>query len=509
MKDQQRLFLAIALTMGILLVWSSLLPQQAPPPAAGPIKISQPIAVKEVIEHEPTTPAQLGPCKLQVGQSTAGLRGVSSDETLLLIDSDPGLLQVELLGPDQISPRFTTQVTPSSVISTAHIPQRGLTIVREISGRRELLCTLRLANDSAQKQKVALRLVAYKPLTLEAQQELQYRAGILLVEGKSHTLPGRLNGRKAYAGSPAWISSQGKSHVIIVGPHPPTGMFHVEQLSNATSPTGWLTLSEVELEPGEITQWQFRFYAGPMALTELKKLGMEEAISFGAFSGIAKLLLTVLNWSKNLFHSYGWAVIFVSFSIWLLFFPLTWSGVRMMKVMSQIQPQVERLRREHAKDPQRMNRELLELYRKHRVNPLSGCLPLIIQMPIFIALFQVLSRSAELKGATFLWIKDLAGPDALIRFPRSLPLLGESLNLLPILMAVGMFYQQRMTSTSTAYMSDEQKMQQKIFKWFPILFSLLFYGLPSGLVLYWVINTALTLTQYALFHRLRPKAQPA
>jgi YidC/Oxa1 family membrane protein insertase len=153
-----------------------------------------------------------------------------------------------------------------------------------------------------------------------------------------------------------------------------------------------------------------------------------------------------------------------------------------------------------------MNREIMELYKKHRVNPLSGCLPMFIQMPIFIALFQVLSRSAELKGAPFLWIKDLAAPDALVRFPKPVPLVGESLNLLPILMAVGMFVQQRMTSTNSAGMSEEQKAQQKIFKWFPLVFSFLFYGLPSGLVLYWVVNTALTLSQYALFHRIQSKS---
>ncbi|MBI1953739.1 MAG: YidC/Oxa1 family insertase periplasmic-domain containing protein [Candidatus Omnitrophica bacterium] len=389
-------------------------------------------------------------------------------------------------------------------MSTAHL-ENGITVVRELSGGEELLCSLRAANDSGQNRKLALRMAVYRPVQAKDQEELRYRSGIVVTEGKTTTLPQKVRETKSYSGSPSWITSQGKSSAIVVGPKPPIGMFHVEHSADGLT-AGWLTFPEVELSPGQVVKWEFRVYAGPMAMSRLKVLGMEQAISFGAFSGIAKLLLGILNWSKNLFNNYGLAVCFVSFCIWLLFFPMTWAGVRMMKVMSQIQPHVERIRKEHSKDPQRMNRELMELYKKHRVNPLSGCLPLFIQMPIFIALFQVLSRSAELKGAPFLWIKDLAAPDALVRFPNPVPLVGESLNLLPILMAAGMFVQQRMTSANSAGMSEEQRAQQKIFKWFPLLFSFLFYGLPSGLVLYWVVNTALTLSQYALFHRIQSRS---
>ena len=174
----------------------------------------------------------------------------------------------------------------------------------------------------------------------------------------------------------------------------------------------------------------------------------------------------------------------------------------MTKVMGKLQPQVERLRKEYGKDSQRMNQEMLRLYQKNRVNPLSGCLPLLFQMPIFIALFQVLTRSPELRGAGFLWIQDLSAPDALIRFSSTIPLLGKSLNLLPILMMLAMFIQQRMTQTAPIALTEEQAMQQKLFRWFPILFGFLFYGLPSGLVLYWVTNTTLTLGQYLLYFRL-------
>ena len=242
-----------------------------------------------------------------------------------------------------------------------------------------------------------------------------------------------------------------------------------------------------------------RFHTGISNLTDS---GLEGAISLGAFSGIAKLLLNILRWSHGWLHNYGLAILFLSVSIWTLFFPMTWSGIRMMKMMSQIQPQVERIRKEHAKNPQKMNQEILQLYRKYRVNPLSGCLPLLFQMPIFISLFQVLTRSPELRGAGFLWIQDLAAPDAMIRLPRLVPFFGDHVNLLPILMMGAMFLQQRMSQRPLSEMSEEQAMQQMVFRWFPMLFGFMFYGLPSGLVLYWVTNTVLTMGQYLLAKRV-------
>ena len=167
-----------------------------------------------------------------------------------------------------------------------------------------------------------------------------------------------------------------------------------------------------------------------------------------------------------------------------------------MREMQAIQPKVEELRKQYKDNPQKLNKEIMELYKLHKVNPLGGCLPLLLQMPIFFALYQALMRSIHLRGAPFLWIKDLSSPDRLFVLPTALPFIGSEVNLLPVLMTIGMFIQQKatMATTSSANM-EQQKMMMVIF---PILFCFIFYHMPSGLVLYWFINST-----FMLFFQLR------
>lgn len=175
-----------------------------------------------------------------------------------------------------------------------------------------------------------------------------------------------------------------------------------------------------------------------------------------------------------------------------------------MKEMQVLQPRIEELRKTCKDNPQKLNKEIMELYREHKVNPLSGCLPLLLQLPIFYALYQAFMRAVALKGARFLWIKDLSEPDRLMvikRIPSTLPMIGNELNILPIVMAILMFYQQKSTLVSSAS-SGSQEQQKMMMVLFPLLFGVMFYRMPSGLVLYWLINSALTFF-YQL--RIRPK----
>lgn len=163
-----------------------------------------------------------------------------------------------------------------------------------------------------------------------------------------------------------------------------------------------------------------------------------------------------------------------------------------MKEMQVLQPKIEALRKAYKDNPQRMNKEIMELYKEHKVNPFGGCLPLLLQMPIFFALYQALMRSIALKGASFLWIKDLSEPDRLFMLPFSIPVLGNEINILPIVMAIGMFAQQKisMSQAATGTSADQQKMMMILM---PLMFGLIFYHMPSGLVLYWFVNSALML----------------
>jgi YidC/Oxa1 family membrane protein insertase len=190
-------------------------------------------------------------------------------------------------------------------------------------------------------------------------------------------------------------------------------------------------------------------------------------------------------------RNWGWAIALLSLIVFILLLPLTAKQIRSMKEMQALQPKIEALREAYKDNPQKLNKETMELYREHKVNPFGGCLTMFLQIPIFIALYQALMRSIYLKGESFFWIKDLSLPDRLLILPTTLPVLGNEINILPILMAIGMFIQQRLTLVGA---SGAAKEQQKLMSMLmPLLFGAFFYHMPAGLVLYWFINSSLML----------------
>ena len=232
-------------------------------------------------------------------------------------------------------------------------------------------------------------------------------------------------------------------------------------------------------------------YCGPQDSTLLRqsKLGFEEVVYYGSFDFISTSLLGILNFFYKLSHSWGVALILLSLFIFIVLYPLTIKQMRSMKQMQELQPQIEALRKNNKDNPQRLNKEIMGLYRKHKANPVGGCLPMLLQIPIFFGLYQALSRSIVLKGSQFLWIKDLAEPDKLFILPQELPFIGREINLLPILMAIGMFFQQKLTMKTSVATSAAQEQQKMMVVIFPIMFGFIFYHFPSGLALYWFLNT--------------------
>jgi YidC/Oxa1 family membrane protein insertase len=176
-----------------------------------------------------------------------------------------------------------------------------------------------------------------------------------------------------------------------------------------------------------------------------------------------------------------------------------------MAEQAKLRPYIQELNEKYASNPQLKNKKLMELYKEHGINPLGflrGCLPMFIQMPIFISLYFLLSESFELRGAGFLWIKDLSAPDHLIKFGISLPLLGEYLNLLPILMGVSQILVSRFTSSASADPSQKSMMY-----FFPIFFTFIVYSLSSGLVLYWLTSNFLQAGQQFIINKHMKKEQ--
>ncbi|MDD5506358.1 MAG: YidC/Oxa1 family insertase periplasmic-domain containing protein, partial [Candidatus Omnitrophica bacterium] len=245
------------------------------------------------------------------------------------------------------------------------------------------------------------------------------------------------------------------------------------------------------VEPGKTIEQKFRIYLGPLDLKTIQGAnpGWAAAVNYGFFSSISGVLLQLLEFFYRLVHNWGLAIIILSLAIFFLLFPLSLKQMRSMKEMQALQPAIEELRKTYKDNPQKLHKETLELYKAHKVNPFGGCLPLILQMPIFFALYQALIRSVALKGASFLWISDLSQPDKLFILPVSLPLIGNEFNILPILMAVIMFVQQKI---SMGHINSDQAEQQKIMMIImPFMFGFIFYHMPAGLVLYWFVNSLL------------------
>ncbi|MBF0538330.1 MAG: membrane protein insertase YidC [Nitrospirae bacterium] len=223
---------------------------------------------------------------------------------------------------------------------------------------------------------------------------------------------------------------------------------------------------------------EYLLYAGPKKYDILKALNvsLEHVVDFGFFSFIARPLFWILLYINGFIGNYGWSIILLTLIIRVPFIPLISKGQRSMKKLQKIQPLMNDIRERNKKDPQRMQREIMELYKKHKVNPMGGCLPILIQIPVFFALYKVLLVSIELRGAPFmLWIHDLSTKDPYY--------------IMPIIMGITMLIQQRMTPTSM------DPMQNKIMMFMPIVFTFMFLNFPSGLVLYWLVSNVLSISQ--------------
>ncbi len=252
------------------------------------------------------------------------------------------------------------------------------------------------------------------------------------------------------------------------------------------------------LQPSQTSEIPFGLYFGPKKLEDLYKIGRETSkiVDYGLFGNLFQIV-HALKFFHKLTHNYGVAIILLTILINLILLPLSLKSFKSMKEMHKLQPEMEKIRKEFKDDPQRMNREVMELYRRHKVNPAGGCLPMLLQLPIFIGLFMTLRSVIELRGAPFiLWIKDLSLPDAL-PLPFSVPYLGSTINILPIVMTLVTFLQQKVSGS----MGTNQAMM-----WiFPILMMFIFYNFSSGLVLYFLCSSIINILAQTWINRPESK----
>ncbi len=252
---------------------------------------------------------------------------------------------------------------------------------------------------------------------------------------------------------------------------------------------GQIRFPGAELAAGQTLTRGYRLYVGPKKLSLVRQFapGSAEIMQFGTFKWLCVVLVPTLNFFHGLIPNYGIAIILLTLLVRIIFWPLTHKSTESMKRMQAIQPQLKEIQAKFKGEPQKLQQETMRIYRENKVNPMSSCLPMLIQIPVFIALFTVLRSAVELRFAPFLWIADLSEPENLLA--GVLPVI-PALNILPFFMAGTMVLQSRLTPA----MGDAT--QQKMMMWMmPAMMLFMFYSMPSALVLYWTVSQLLSIVQ--------------
>lgn len=234
------------------------------------------------------------------------------------------------------------------------------------------------------------------------------------------------------------------------------------------------------------------FYVGPKEYKRLQGLGnyQDKVMQFGWFGFFSKLLLYFMSTIHSLVPNWGWSIVIMTIIIKLVFWPLTGKAAESQKGMTKIQAPMAELKKKYENNPQKLQQETLKLFKEHGVNPLAGCFPILIQMPIFLGLFYMLRTAAELRYESFLWVTDLSQADTIA------VIAGFPINLFPILMGLTMYLQMQITPMSPT----ADPIQQKIFKFMPFIFLIFLYNFSSGLVIYWTTQNILTIIQQKMIH---------
>jgi YidC/Oxa1 family membrane protein insertase len=254
-------------------------------------------------------------------------------------------------------------------------------------------------------------------------------------------------------------------------------------------------LPSIMVNPGTQKKIEYKLFFGPKSMKILKKTGhsLQKAIDFGMFDILAKPCLWIMNFlHDNFIQNYGIAIIILTIFIKIVLWPLGTKSYKSMGEMKRIQPLMAEIKEKHKNDKKKMNEEVMSLYRTYKINPLGGCLPMVVQLPVFFALYRMLYEAIELRHAPFfLWINDLSAPDRLFSFNFSIPFMEPpyGIPVLTVIMGASMLLQQKMSPP----MGDPA--QAKIMMFMPIIFTVIFINFSSGLVLYWLVNNILSMAQ--------------
>jgi len=330
-------------------------------------------------------------------------------------------------------------------------------------------------------------------------------------DGKIHRIAGsKLNREKKERAVIKWLALRNQFFTIVVKPKGSAVGYSADAVrlkDDRKGVRGAIELAPLELTPGEKKEIQLSLYIGPKEYTGLSSFGALDVIDFGWFGFLGRWILIGLNMLFRICGNYGVAIILLTIIIRGILYPLNQKSFRSMKAMQNLQPEVAALQEKYKDDPKKKQEEMMRIYKRHGINPMGGCLPLLIQMPILIAFFRVLQNAIELWGAPFyLWMKDLSEPDALFKISTGkniIPFIGRVVdgqayvffNVLPIVMLAVFYVQQKMTPTGMATTNEQQQQQKLMSYMMPVMFGVIFYNMPAGLNLYFATSTLLGILQ--------------
>lgn len=390
---------------------------------------------------------------------------------------------------------------PAELIMKAVLPS-GLEIVRTLTFLDDdyrIKMTVTVANNStAALQGAPYMALVNRPFSGGDANNFVFTGPALLVDGVLEEIPvdDLKKGSKNFTGAVSWVAYEDTYFMCGIMPEGAQKSTANFSLTGENKVATVLAGAADLIPAGGQQQYEYTAFFGPKELDTLKAVGagLDRIVNFGWFDVVAKPTLYLLNFFYKFVGNYGVAIILVTVLFKLLFWPIAQKGMKSMKTMQKLQPKMQKLREKYKDDKERQQQEMMKLYQTYKVNPLGGCLPMLLQIPVFFALYKVLLQTIELRHAPFLlWINDLSAPDRLF-IGFDIPWLG-GIPVLTLLMGGSMFLQQKMTPTSG------DPVQAKMMMFLPVVFTFMFLNFASGLVLYWFFNNLLSIVQQYMINR--------
>jgi YidC/Oxa1 family membrane protein insertase len=526
---ENRLALALALSLGILVAFQVLFPHRPPDPkvqgavatqAAPAAPTNQPVAaapvagIPDTTETDPGTVVEIETRLFKARFASRGGRIVGFELADYLKDPAPGDGPYDLVHSTGAAPLALvwrndagTIVDDRSVVyeitasATKVLDDQPATVTmkgRTTSGA-EITKTVEIRPDSyLMDYRVGTSGLPSTPLAVGWSRTIHPHKARADVEGAVGYFDGKLHSYdsstlkepQVLEGNASWA---GYAEHYFLSAYVPEQKSPLKLVASAGDGSGSATI----WSNAPASSLHYGLYFGPKSFHDLEKAGgdLVQAIDLGWFWFIAKPLLVALRLIHGVVGNYGWAVILLTVAVRLMFYPVNKKQIEAMKGMQRIQPEVKKIQERYKDDREKMNVEMMELYRRHKVNPLAGCLPMVVQLPVFIGLYNVLLQSIELRHAPFLgWMHDLSQPDRLgsLAIPFVEP---AGIPVMTLLMGASMILQQKMTP------STADPAQQRVMMIMPVMFTVMFVNFPSGLVLYWLSNNILSIAQQWLSNR--------